>query len=127
MSDIDSLVTDLANQLSEYSDEVAKGIAELVDTTMDNLVADTKRDAPVNQGKYKKAISSKYLKKSNTEHVKVWYVKAPAYRLAHLLNNGHAKRGGGRVAGDNHITNNVERAIESFEQGVEGVINNIGY
>lgn len=44
------------------------------------------------------------------------YVKPPEYRKSHLLENGHAKRGGGRVAPKEHIKPVEEEIIETLEK-----------
>lgn len=45
------------------------------------------------------------------------YNKLPG--LPHLLENGHAKRGGGRVAGKAHIAPIEEELVEAYTKAVE--------
>ena len=45
-------------------------------------------------------------------------------QLAHLLEFGHAKRGGGRVAARPHIAAAEQAGIESFEQAIERSLRN---
>lgn len=116
----------IANELANYSEEVTYAVKEVVWSVTDKLVGRTRKDARVGRrkGKYKRAIDSKTLFENKHKVVEAWYVKKPQYRLAHLLNNGHAKRGGGYSSGDNHITKNEKIAVKELEEGIEGAIRN---
>ncbi|MGX4598962.1 hypothetical protein [Faecalimicrobium sp. JNUCC 81] len=128
MTNLNNLAEAISKELKSYSKEVTLGVKKVTDEVTSNLVKNTKRDAKVGRrkGKYKKAISSKVLYENEHKKIKVWYVRSPEHRLAHLLNNGHAKKGGGFIEGDNHITNNEEIAIKELERGIEAVVKN-GY
>ena len=125
-SKIEELSSAIEDALGMYSKEIEAGIRKEVDISMKKLVIATKRDAPVRTGEYKKSISSKKSSDRLGAYSKVWYVKAPHYRLAHLLNNGHAKRGGGRINGDDHITKNEKAAVSEFQRAVKEVIRKSG-
>lgn len=123
---IGDLADEIANTLSGYTENVAEGVKVTVDETMKELVADTKKDAPERSGRYKKAIASKVRFEDNYEKRVTWYVKKPFYALSHLLEKGHAKRGGGRVKAYPHIENNREKAEARFTERVKEVIRNAG-
>lgn len=122
--EIGSFASVLAKELSQYIQNVADGVKEATDKTVKELLENTRRDAPKRRGKYSKAMSTKTLYESNYDKRVVWYVKPPFHGLAHLLEKGHAKRGGGRVKAYPHIANNEEKAKKDFEAKVKEVIKN---
>lgn len=125
---INDIASAISKELNLYSEEITNGVKKVTDKVANDMVKNTKRDSRVGRrrGKYRKSISSKTLHENKYKKVKLWYVRDPEYRLSHLLNNGHAKKNGGFIQGDNHITKNEEIAINELERGIEEVIKN-GY
>lgn len=126
----------ITSELLKYSAAKTRKINQAADTTIKKLVADSKNDAPVRTGDYKKAISSKASESGKYGRKQIWYVKEPYYRLAHLVEKGHATRKSGRsrprrnkrdqTKAVPHINKNAEEAIAAFERAVKEVIKN-GY
>ena len=54
----------------------------------------------------------------------IWYVRAPAHRLTHLLVHGHATKDGGRTKGDPFLKNALDEVLPEYEQRVEEAIKN---
>lgn len=123
---IGDIADTIARELSTYTQEIADGVKAAADTTAKELLNNTRADAPVRSGDYKKAMAIKTRHESNYEKRLTWYVKPPHYRLTHLLEKGHAKRGGGRVKAYPHVAKNEEKAIADFEDRVKEVIRNAG-
>ena len=74
--------------------------------------------APVKTGKYKKSWAVKTTKE-NANAMEVTVHSRNRYRLAHLLEFGHAKRGGGRTRAFPHIAPAEAAAAELLEKEVE--------
>lgn len=118
MPNIDAMLLhrEIINQLQRYSRQVEEEVEELSKETAKALVQELKRTSPKKSGDYKKGwrskkVGRKYVVFNKTE-----------YRLTHLLEHGHAKRGGGRVEAKVHIAPAEERAISTFLSEVERVI-----
>ena len=123
---INNLSKAIEKELKSYRVNLHNDLVKVTDDVMSELVKSTKKDAKVGRrkGKYKRSISSKILINKDNKFIKIWYVKKPEYRLAHLLNNGHASKKGTFVRGDNHISKNEEIAVKRFEKKVEEAIQN---
>lgn len=123
---IDNLRTQISSTLNTYARGITEGVENAAEITIKEMVARTKArpTTPISTGSYARHISSQVGESSIHARSRVWYVKDPEYRIAHLINNGHALRGGGNYRGDRHVTEAAEQAEIDFTTRVEEVIRN---
>ena len=116
-------------RIDDLADEVMKGLKDYAQLAVDDLktaiknAGETVKDeiektAPKKTGKYRKSCA---VKKTNetSDSIKVVVHSKTQYRLTHLLENGHAKRGGGRVAARPHIAPAEKKGEEQLIREVE--------
>ena len=103
--------------LQDYSVEVAKAAEEAVTEVSKEATKKLRQTSPKRKGRYAKGWTGKVEKTATTVDATV-YGKTGTYQLAHLLENGHAKRGGGRVNGNTHIKPVEEWAISEVEKRI---------
>ncbi|MCM8900617.1 HK97 gp10 family phage protein [Caldicoprobacter algeriensis] len=113
----------IAEELQKYSEEVTNKVKGVVDDVAAELVENLKRDSPKRTGAYAKSWTSK-VEYEDKLMKKVRVYNSKHYQLTHLLEYGHAKRGGGRVAGIPHIKPNEEKAIAELGRRIEEAIKN---
>lgn len=123
---IDQLGDAISAQLNTFEKNVREGVKKAVDETMDEMVKETKSTAQVRTGRYKRKISATVGEDTLMTYTKVWHVKKPDYRLAHLLDKGHSLRDGGRYGGNQHVASAEHRAVENFQRRIEEVIRDAG-
>lgn len=99
---IDQLTNEVMNELEKYRDLAAEDLKAAVKETGDDVKKDISANAPVRTGKYKKSWAVKKVSETS-ESIEVVVHSKNRYQIAHLLENGHAKRGGGRVRAIPHI------------------------
>lgn len=90
--------------LANYGANVADVMTESIDEVSKEAVKKLKQESKIFGGTGKYAQGWTRTKEKGRLNVVITvHGKKPTYSLAHLLENGHAKRGGGRTAGKVHI------------------------
>lgn len=118
---VDQLANEIAKDLAEYTKDIIEGIDEASEKISKNAVKKLKQDSPKNTKKYSKGWAVKTEKKYGETNSHIIYNKNKP-GLTHLLEYGHAKRGGGRVQGKSHIGPVEEQVINEFTAEVEKVV-----
>lgn len=122
---ISDLDTALQEVLGLYHADVTEAIDKATEKAAKQLVKRTKATAPVgHRGSFKKNISCKQLRKGPNGTTYVWYVKAPDYRLTHLLVHGHETRNGGRTPANPFLSKALDEVLPEFEADVKEALKN---
>lgn len=119
---VDQLAAEIAKELSKYSQEVVEKVNISSEKIGKEAVKQLRQTSPKKTGKYAKSWTMSTEKEIGQPHKRIIHAKAPHYRLTHLLEHGHAKRGGGRVEGKPHIRPAEEMVIKEFVAEVEEAI-----
>ena len=115
---IDQLADAVNEQLQEYNKLSAEVVKTAVTKAGNAVKKDIGANAPKKTGRYAKSWRTKKTKETSTE-LQVTVYSPTRYMLAHLLEHGHAKRGGGRVRAIPHIAPAEEAAEETLRKDIE--------
>ena len=115
---IDDLANVVMEGLQEYADLATDCMKAAVKKAGNTVKTDITANAPERTGRYAKSWRAKTTKESATA-LEVTVYSPTRYMLAHLLEHGHAKRGGGRVAAIPHIAPAEQRGAEELEREIE--------
>lgn len=118
---IDQMAHVIMEGLQEYADLATDDLKKAVKKAGDEAKKDIQNNAPVKTGVYKKSWTVKTMKETSNAMEVVVHSKN-RYQLAHLLEFGHAKRGGGRTRAFPHIAPAEQRAAELLEREVEAAL-----
>lgn len=115
---VDQLSDEIMDALEEYKEMTD----EVVQTAVDTVSKETKKivqaGSPIKTGGYQNGWSVKKTSaKAGQVSITVYNRKKPG--LTHLLEKGHAKRGGGRVAGQPHIAPAEQYAVSELENKIK--------
>ena len=118
MTLIDNLADEIMKSLTEYADLTNESMKKAVRKTATEVKKDISTNAPKCTGKYAKSWMAKKTKE-NSHSLEMTVHSKNRYQLAHLLEKGHAKRGGGRVSGRPHIAPAEENGVQMLEKLIE--------
>lgn len=120
---IDGMADAIMKELNDYADASAEGVKAAVQKAAKTVKQEIQAGAPVRSGKYKKSWSTKNTTESSNK-LEITVYSRNRYQIAHLLEHGHAKRGGGRVAARPHIALAEQTGIEQLQQEIGRCLSN---
>lgn len=115
---IENLASTIMDGLEEYSALATEDMKKAVKKAGRTVRKEISENAPQDSGAYAKSWSVKTMRETSNSLEVVVHSKN-RYQLAHLLEYGHAKRGGGRVTGKSHIAPAEEKAVKIFEEEIK--------
>jgi Bacteriophage HK97-gp10, putative tail-component len=115
----DNLANEINRLLAGYSEEVTAEIEKAASDVAKECRKEIEYDSPHLTGTYERSWK---IKKQSKRGKPKYIIHNVEYQLTHLLEHGHAKRGGGRTRAFPHIAPAEERAIRKFLDRVERAI-----
>ena len=111
---LEGLPDAIADILDEYEDETIRSSHEVVKKVAQAgaRAVNSAASAAFGGKRYRSSWSAQ-IQNSRLDAGAVIYSRVPG--LPHLLENGHAKRGGGRTTGKSHIKPVEEKLVKEFE------------
>lgn len=114
---VDELAGEIVLALQAYTEDVSEAIDQAARDTAKAMAKDLRETSPKDTGEYAKGWTHR---KEAPGSYRVYNKKKP--QLTHLLEHGHAKRGGGRVEGRPHIKPAQDRYVPEFEKKVQQIL-----
>lgn len=124
IKDLSKAITD---ELEYYSDEVFEATKKAVDEVSEEVNREIKNHCNFKEitGKYKKSFRIKTTFENARTKRNTWYVANGEHRLTHLLEEGHAKKNGGRTRAFPHVKYGAEYAQNNLPRKIQEAIDDI--
>ena len=120
---VDELASKVMEGLEEYASLTTESVKEAVKNAGKTVKKEISDNAPKDTGTYKKSWTVKQTKETSNSLTVVVHSRN-RYQLAHLLENGHAKRNGGRTKAIPHIKSAEEVGVKQLEDEIERKLKN---
>lgn len=114
---VDQMADVIMEGLLEYAELATDTMKDCVKKVGNTVKKETQANAPVKSKRYQKSWAVKRQKETSSMLEVVVHSKN-RYQLTHLLEKGHARRGGGRVRAIPHIAPAEEKGIRELEEGI---------
>lgn len=118
---INNLADAVAKELTEYSQDVTDGLKKEIKSVAKECKVEIQNNSPKLTGSYRKGWRDQ-VEFENREDIRVVVRNKTDYQFTHLIENGHAKVGGGRVEGKPHIGPAEKNAEKKLLQKVKVVV-----
>ena len=115
---VDQMAEAIEEELMKYRDLAADETKKAVKKAGKTVKEEINDTAPVRTGRYAKSWTTK-VTAEDSQSIELVVYSPSRYMLAHLLEHGHAKRGGGRVRAIPHIAPAEEHGIEQLTNDIE--------
>ena len=121
MTTVDAMADEIMKGLTDYADLADTSMKKAVRKTAKSVKDEISANAPKRTGAYAKSWTAKKTNE-NSHSLEMTVHSKNRYQLAHLIEKGHAKRGGGRVSGKPHIAPAEENGVQLLEHLIEGAL-----
>ena len=111
---VDQMAVLISKALTDYKELAADEMKKAVKNAAKTVKEEIKVNAPKKTGTYSKSWTTKTLKDTSSE-IEVVVYSPKRYMLAHLLENGHVLRKGGRTRAFPHIKPAEEHGLKQLE------------
>lgn len=120
---VGDLAKAVMQKLEEYQDVTEDNLREAVLHAGKTIRGEIKETAPIKTGAYRKSWAMKTTNQG-AHKIEVTVYSRNKYQLAHLLEHGHALRGGGRARAFPHIKPAEEKGIRQLEEEIKRSLRN---
>lgn len=123
----EDLTEAIFEELREYHKDLSDKVYKIGHKAIKELERKTIDTAPIGKrGEFRPHIASKSSRDRLDRATHTWYVKAPEYRLTHLLAKGHKMPNGNFWQGDPFLKDALEDILDDYEEDIKKAIRNGG-